>query len=183
VRDYSDEGIDPETGLGLRERACVDHYLLTLNKTAAYRAAGYAADTYDAARQAAVAFFKRPHIQSYTDERIRERNRRLKVSADVVLQEACVVAFSRITDFKVNQDTGEVEVKPGRPAECIGAVRSVQSTKVPTGNHLPGTRRRPVDQAERPIPRVAQPAAAPLSPNRRRRHRHRPRGARHVADR
>jgi phage terminase small subunit len=128
-RDYTDEGTDPESGVTFRERAAVDYYLISLNKTRAYHQAGYAAETYTHARKDANVFFDRPHIRSYLDERIKERNKRLKVSADMVLQEACIIAFSRITDYRIDPNTGRAEVRPGCPQEVLGAVKAVEASK------------------------------------------------------
>jgi phage terminase small subunit len=127
--DFTDLGIDPESGLTLRERAAVDHFLVSLNKTKAYHAAGYAAATYANARKDAQEFFSKPHIRSYLDERLKERADRLRVSADRVLQECCVIAFSRLTDFRIDPDTGNVKVRPGVPEEAIAAVKSVKTTR------------------------------------------------------
>jgi phage terminase small subunit len=129
ARDYTDDGIDPESGLTLRERLAVDHYLLTLNKTKAYHAAGYTAENYAAARANASRLFANDNVKAYLDVKIKERRERLSVSADATLKAACVVAFSDVTDFRINPDTGEVEVKPGRPREMTRAVKSVKASR------------------------------------------------------
>lgn len=128
--DYTDQGIDPESGLTLRERAAVDHYMISLNKTKAYHAAGYAASNYASARVDASTFFDRPYIRSYLDQRLRQRADRLNVSSDRVLLECCVIAFSKLSDFVINPETGVLSVRPGCPQEAMGAVRSVKTTKV-----------------------------------------------------
>lgn len=124
MTDYTDQGIDPESGLKLKERLFADLYLVHLSATRAYREAGYAASNYPNARKDASELLNGPHIRSYLDQRMKERNERLSVSADRTLKELVVIGYSRIDHFQVNQNTGRLEVLPGVPEEALGAVRS-----------------------------------------------------------
>lgn len=130
--DYTDTGIDPESGLTLKERLACDYYLTHLNETRAYREAGYKAATFDNARQDANALFNRPYIRSWLDVKMQERAERLEVSADRALLEAAVVAYASVGDYQINVDTGSIEVKPGVPKEALRAVSSVEVTRTAT---------------------------------------------------
>jgi phage terminase small subunit len=127
--DYTDQGIDPESGLTLKQRLFVDHFLTHLNATKAYRDAGYTATTHVTARVEAHALLIHPDLRDYVSLRMHERAQRLAVTADRVLLELCVVAYARLTDYRINPDTGELEVKPGVPQEALGAVRVVKVTR------------------------------------------------------
>lgn len=129
VADLSDQGVDIESGLTLRERAAVDHYLISLNKTKAYMAAGYSADDYTNARKRASELFTKPDVSEYLKLKMNERSERLRVSADRVLLESCVIAFSKVTDFRIDPDNGRIGVVPGVPHECIGAVKGYKAQR------------------------------------------------------
>lgn len=130
--DYTDSGIDPESGLALRERLACDHYLTHLNQTKAYRDAGYAADSYDNARKDANNLFNRPHVRSWLDQKMAERRERLEVSAARILLELAVCAYASQGDYRINENTGRVEVMPGVPAELLRAVQTVEVTRTTT---------------------------------------------------
>jgi phage terminase small subunit len=127
--DYTDQGVDPESGLTLKQRLFVDHFLTHLNATKAYRDAGFQADNFATARKRASELLNHPDLSEYVRLRMHERAQRLAVTADRVLLELCVVAYARLTDYRINPDTGELEVKPGVPQEALGAVRVVKVTR------------------------------------------------------
>lgn len=124
--DYTDQGIDPESGLTLKQREFVDHYLTHLNAAKAYRDAGYVSDTWQNARKRAQELLNHPDVAWYVSQRIEERRVRLAVAADRVLMELAVMSYARVTDYRINPNSGELEVKPGAPVEALGAVRSVK---------------------------------------------------------
>lgn len=127
--DYTDQGIDPESGLTLKQREFVDHYLTHLNAAKAYRDAGYVSDTYANARKRAAELLDHPDVSWYVRQRIEERRVRLAVAADRVLMELAVIAYARVSDYRINPNTGAVEVNPGVPIEALGAVRSVEHNR------------------------------------------------------
>jgi phage terminase small subunit len=128
------DDIDPESGLTLKQRLFCDIYLTCLNRTKAYREAGYAADSYGTARTESSNLLARPDIHSWIGQKMKERADRLSVSAERTLRELVIVAYSRVDHFRINRDTGLIEVKPGVPEEALGAVRSVKAvSKTTTG--------------------------------------------------
>jgi phage terminase small subunit len=127
--DYTDSGIDPESGLTLKQRLFCDVYLTCLNATKAYREAGYAADSHGTARTESSKLLTRPDVQGWLGERMKERADRLNVSAERTLTELVVVGYSNIAHYRVNPETGAVEVLPGVPEEALRAVRSVKATR------------------------------------------------------
>src|SRR3954452_11956247 len=102
--DYTDHGIDPETGLTLKQRLFCDLYLTCLNAIKAYREAGYAADSYGTARTESSKLLARPDIWEWVGAKMKERADRLSVSADRVLTELAVIAFSNIAHYRVNPE-------------------------------------------------------------------------------
>jgi phage terminase small subunit len=127
--EYSDHGIDCESGLTLKQRLFCDIYLTCLNATKAYREAGYAADSHGTARTESSKLLARPDIQAWVKEKMRERQDRLSVSAERVLTELVVVALSNVNDYVVNHDTAQLEVRPGVPQEALRAVRWFRVTR------------------------------------------------------
>src|SRR5687767_4558751 len=102
MTDYSDHGVDPESGLSLIHRQFCDHYLTHLNATRAYREAGYLAPSYAAARVSAHNLLNGPNIKSWLGLKMQERAKRLRVSADRVLMELAICCYARHGDYRIN---------------------------------------------------------------------------------
>lgn len=128
--NYTDQGIDPETGLGLRERAFVDHLISDpkFSKTRAYYNAGYASGTYANARKDAEDLLNLPPVRAYYEVRLADRAERFRRDAEKVITELAIVAFSNVADYWIDPATGAVRVKPGVPLEALRAVASYEAT-------------------------------------------------------
>lgn len=123
---YVPEPIDLETGLTARERRFADLYATTPNASKAYVDAGYDVTSYDSVRKRASELLNKPDVCSYVSMKMTERATRLGVTAERVLTELAVIAFSRPSDYVLNQETGSVDVRPGVPHEALGAVKSIK---------------------------------------------------------
>ena len=125
--DFTDLGLDPESGLTIKQRCFCDHYLGHLNPRLAYHQAGYTSANPDTARKDANALLKQPDVHSWIGQKMQERATRLSVVADRVLLELVIVAYADVTDYRINPTSGWVEARPGVPQEALRAVKVVKS--------------------------------------------------------
>lgn len=102
-----------------KQRRFVDEYLVDLNATQAAIRAGYASG--DIGRQ----LLTKTHVSDAIARAQSERSERTGISADRVLNELALIAFSSVEHYAVNDD-GTLAVLAGAPD---GAERAVSSRK------------------------------------------------------
>lgn len=142
MTDFTEAGIDPESGLTLKQRLFCDHYLTHLNKRLAYHEAGYKANSAETARKDAEDLMKQPPVAEWLKYKMNERMERLSVRADGVLTELLMIATADVTMFRVNPNNGQCDVVPGTPNLYLKAVqsfKSVSTTRTEETKHRDGT--------------------------------------------
>lgn len=128
----TDQAIDPVTGLGLRDRDFVDRVISDPkhNQTKAYIESGYTLGPNDSARRRAADCLNSPDVQAYYQERVKDRAARFEKDGDRVILELVIIAYSDVSDFVVNPETGAVDVRPGVPREMLRAISGLDTTVV-----------------------------------------------------
>ena len=104
--------------LNEKQRRFVDEYLIDLNATQAAIRAGYSDKT---AGSQAFDLLKKPEIESYISERMKDRESRTQITQDRVLKELAKIGFSDIRKavkwgdglLIANPETGELEIANG----------------------------------------------------------------------
>ncbi|HJZ94598.1 MAG TPA: terminase small subunit [Gemmataceae bacterium] len=96
-----------------RQQRFVEEYLIDLNATAAYRRAGYAAKTDNAAAASASALLRNPKVAAVIQVAKSERSARCRLAADRVLDEVAAIAFSDIRDIGFDENGKLIETNPG----------------------------------------------------------------------
>ena len=112
--------------LTARQRRFVDEYLVDVNATQAAVRAGYSKRT---ARQAGQRMLTNVDIAAAIVTAMQARAQRTQITADRVLEELAVIAFSDIRDFALDGD-GPLSVAPGAPASATRAVAAWQRQRV-----------------------------------------------------
>jgi len=108
--------------LTARQRRFVDEYLVDVNATQAAIRAGYSART---ANVSGCENLTKPNIAAAIITAMQARAQRTQITADRVLEELAVIAFSDIRDFTVD-DSGALELTEGAPDDAWKAVSSVK---------------------------------------------------------
>lgn len=116
---------ETEPKLTPRQAAFVAEYLIDLNGTQAAIRAGYSAHT---ANEQAARLLADASIQFFVARGKAQRNLRVNVTQDHVLQEMALLANSSLEHYFVTDD-GQVETTIGAPD---GAMRAIQSIKKKT---------------------------------------------------
>lgn len=79
-----------------KQKLFVDEYLIDLNATQAAIRAGYSEKT---AYRTGADNLRKPQIQSYIQEAMKEREKRTEITQDKVLKELASIGFANATDF------------------------------------------------------------------------------------
>lgn len=108
-----------------KQAAFVAEYLVDLNATQAAIRSGYSKRT---ARAIGAENLTKPAIAAAITAAQAGRAKRVEVTADRILEELAFVGFSRITDFAVNPDTGDLTIGEGADPEAVRAVRALEHT-------------------------------------------------------
>lgn len=101
----------------------VDEYLLDLNATQAAIRAGYSAKT---AGQQGPRLLENAEIARAIEAGMKARADRTGVTAARVLTELALIGFSDVSHYRVNPESGALELEPGAPPEAMRAVSSVK---------------------------------------------------------
>lgn len=72
--------------LTAKQKIFVDEYLVDLNATRAYKAAGYSVKSDNAAAVEGHKLLRNPKIEKYLNERMKDREKRTEITQDMVLQ-------------------------------------------------------------------------------------------------
>lgn len=90
-----------------KQKIFVDEYLIDLNATRAYKAAYPKVKNDSTAAAAGARLLRNVKVQSYIEQRMKERVQRTEINQDKVVQELAKIAFSKGTDFvRVAMKTG-----------------------------------------------------------------------------
>jgi phage terminase small subunit len=108
--------------LTAKQAAFVEEYLVDLNATAAAQRAGFSKKS--SATQG-IQLLQKKHVAAAVKKAQEERADRTHITADRVLREIALLAFSDVSHYEVNGD--ELELVEGAPA---AAKRAVSSLKV-----------------------------------------------------
>jgi phage terminase small subunit len=82
-----------------KQKIFVDEYLIDLNATRAYKAAYPKVKNDSTAAAAGARLLRNVKVQSYIEQRMKERAQRTEITQDKVVQELAKIAFSKGTDF------------------------------------------------------------------------------------
>lgn len=88
-----------------KQRTFCKEYIIDLNLTQAGIRAGYSPKT---AYSIAEENLRKPEIQDYIQQLMKERSKRLEISADMVLNELAKIGFSDIKDYLYFSENAEV---------------------------------------------------------------------------
>jgi len=111
-----------EDPLTPRERRFAEEYVVDLVAARAAARAGYSRRT---ARSISSELLQKPHVAEAIAQLIAERTERTRVTADRVVQELAVVAFSDMRDFSAN-DSGQMRLAAGAPSHAARAVAAIK---------------------------------------------------------
>lgn len=121
------------SGLSVRERDFVDHYIRFKNKAAAAKAAGYHTDRGEFGfAQIGYLIAKRPKIKAEIERLLGEQSVKLQLTADRVLEELMLIAFADIgTAF---DESGNLLDPPQMPEEIRRVISSIDQESDKQGN-------------------------------------------------
>ena len=85
--------------LSNKQQIFINEYMIDFNATRAYKAAGFKYTTENSAGVMAHKLLKKPNIKEQVDARIKEREKRLEVTQDKVVNELARIAFADLRDF------------------------------------------------------------------------------------
>lgn len=105
-----------------RQERFVGEYLRDLNATAAARRAGYSCRT---ARVIGAELLAKGHIAAAIVKAQAERARLVGIEAERVLRELLALAFSSVSDFRIDEG-GTVSPAPGAGPDAMRAIASVK---------------------------------------------------------
>jgi phage terminase small subunit len=111
-----------EDALTVRELRFCEEFVIDLHATRAAARAGYSRRT---ARTIGSRLLQKPHVATVIDQLIAERSERTRVTADRVVQELAVVAFSDMRDFAANE-SGQMRLSAGAPSHAARAVAAIK---------------------------------------------------------
>jgi phage terminase small subunit len=122
-KDDNEEAEQPTTAsLNVRQRLFVSEYLKDQNATQAYIRAGYAAK---AAGVCGPQLLGNPSIRAAIDDALDAREARTLITADRVLRELGLLAFSDVSHYEID-DAGHVALTAGAPKAAMRAVSSIK---------------------------------------------------------
>jgi phage terminase small subunit len=109
-----------------RQEAFAAEFLIDLNATKAAVRAGYSAHS---AAEQAHELMKQPDIASAIERGMAQRALRTQLAQDIVIDELAHLAFSRITHYTVDEDTGNLVLRDTAPLGAMAAVAAVKHRK------------------------------------------------------
>lgn len=93
----SNDRTPPQTLTPKQARFC-EEYVIDLNSSRAYRAAGYQVTTDNSTYSSASTLLRNPKVQAYISQLQAERGKRTEATSDRIINELAAIAFSRVTD-------------------------------------------------------------------------------------
>ena len=112
----------PERALSPKRQRFCEEYVIDLCGRRAGLRAGYSPKTVDAI---ATELLQQPAVKSEIARLVKERSERTRITADRVLEELAVIAFSDIGDYGARGD-GRMYLTPGARSDARRAVSSVK---------------------------------------------------------
>lgn len=115
----------PKTAESLtpKQQQFVQEYLIDLNATQAAIRSGYSEKT---AKEQAARLLTNVHVAAAVQKAMEERSKRTQITADRVLEELALIAFSDVRHYNVDE-AGRLMVTPDAPHYDVG--RAVSSVK------------------------------------------------------
>jgi phage terminase small subunit len=121
-----------------RQQRFVEEYLVDLNATQAAIWSGYSAK---GAEVRGSELLRKRKVAAKIDDLKRERSEWTRVTADRVLRELAVLAFSSIEDYTLDDD-GRIVLRPGADPDAVRAVKRTRFKKRRVAAILPRRRGR-----------------------------------------
>jgi len=118
----------PERALSPKRQRFCEEYVIDLCGRRAGLRAGYSPKTADAI---AYELLQLPAVQAEIARLVKERSERTRITADRVLEELAVIAFSDIRDYGAREN-GQMYLTPGARSDAARAVSSVKRKRVTT---------------------------------------------------
>src|SRR5262245_12884326 len=122
-----------------RQKRFAQEYLIDLNASAAYRRVDRKAKRHTAEQQASV-LMRNGEVKAEVERLIAAREKRTQITADRVLRELALLAFSSIDDYELDDD-GRIVLRPGVEPDAMRAVRRTRFRQRPVVG-IPPRRRR-----------------------------------------
>lgn len=114
-----------------KQKLFCDEYLIDLNATRAYKAAGYSVKSDNAAAVEGHKLLRNPKIDTYLTYKMKEREKRTEITQDKVLKELAKIGFADIKDYlsyRTAKTVVEYDKETGEPiidyAEIIDLIDS-----------------------------------------------------------
>lgn len=112
--------------LTAKQEAFCEEYLIDLNATQAAIRAGYSERS---AAEIGYENLTKPQILERVAQLKAERSERTTITADKVLRELAIIAFSDISEFDIDIDDKKVSTRDGAPPEAIRSVGKLRIKK------------------------------------------------------
>lgn len=114
-----------------KQKIFADEYLTDLNSTRAYKTAYPATKNEKAAAVNGSRLLRNVSIAGHIEKSMKDREKRTKITQDMVLKELAKIGFAEVTDFVTIEGYGdhcEVRVKPTNqiPPDKIGAIAGIR---------------------------------------------------------
>lgn len=108
-----------------KQKRFVQEYLVDLNASAAARRAGYSEKT---TNEQGARLSAKSSVQASIQAAIRQRQKRVEITQDMVMKELAAIAFTNATDFVTISSDGLINVKSTQeiPEDKLGAVASIK---------------------------------------------------------
>lgn len=119
-------------GLSSRQRAFVREFLIDSNGTQAAIRAGYSPES---AAESASENLRKSNIRRLVREGEKRKVARAELTADMVLREWMLIAFSSLADYR--HKNGVVKIKKGRDPGALRAISSFKLKEKPGGSAKP----------------------------------------------
>lgn len=101
-----------------KQQRFVDEYMIDLNATRAYKAAGYSVKSDNAAAVEGHKLLRNPKIIKHLKTRMKEREKRTEITQDKVLQELAKIAFDDMKnylEYKTVKTVVDHNIETGEP--------------------------------------------------------------------
>jgi phage terminase small subunit len=110
-----------------RENQVVEEYLISFNKTKAYKAGGYKNNPATVS-QCANSFFKKSYIRAAVNKKIEEKRDRTEITLDRIDKEIAKIAFANMGDYWANWNAmgGELKEKSQLTTDQLAAIESIE---------------------------------------------------------
>lgn len=114
-----------------KEKAFVHEYVIDFNATQAVLRCGcWNVSTPESAAVTGSRLLSRLNVLAYVEVVKAQRLQRTQMTADSVLHEMSLLSHSNVGHYRINMETGEVELTPGAPEGAMAAIKSIKRKKI-----------------------------------------------------